>query len=244
MARPAGRRPNPVWVVSGFFFTLFPIERIRSEHLVRPPDIEAPDLTSLGDLQTLRDPQGRSPIKLTIENRSGADVVLAEYATGAPALFNAHTLDRLSPLTGDAAARVAQAHLTINDSPTTVEPISRNGAEYKGPLPAWRVHFARDDLAVYVAADTGVVTARRSNLWRAYDTLWALHIMDWRHHENFNHPLIIITAAITLLSVIAGGGLLFGSRFVPTLTPPVWRQHLPRLAPFMIVVTAHLRPRW
>ena len=55
-----------------------------------------------------------------------------------------------------------------------------------------------------VAANTGAVTARRSDLWRLYDSLWALHIMDWRDHENFNHPLIIAVTAITLLSVIAG----------------------------------------
>jgi hypothetical protein len=28
--------------------------------------------------------------------------------------------------------------------------------------------------------------------------------MDWHDHENFNHPLIITTTLITLLSVIAG----------------------------------------
>ena len=50
----------------------------------------------------------------------------------------------------------------------------------------------------------GAVTARRSDMWRFYDTLWALHIMDWQNHEDFNHPLIIAVTAITLLSVIAG----------------------------------------
>jgi hypothetical protein len=57
---------------------------------------------------------------------------------------------------------------------------------------------------VYVAQNTGAVTARRSDLWRVYDTLWALHIMDWENHEDFNHPLIVIVTWLTLLSVIAG----------------------------------------
>lgn len=77
-------------------------------------------------------------------------------------------------------------------------------AEYRGALPAWRVQFPDGGLSVYVAQNTGAVTARRSDLWRLYDTLWALHIMDWQNHEDFNHPLIIIVTAITLLSVIAG----------------------------------------
>jgi hypothetical protein len=66
------------------------------------------------------------------------------------------------------------------------------------------VRFPEGGLAVYVTQDTGVVTARRSDLWRLYDALWALHIMDWRGHETFNHPLIIGVAAATLISVIAG----------------------------------------
>ena len=77
------------------------------------------------------------------------------------------------------------------------------------PLPfAHGLQFVRrlamTQLSIYVAANTGAVTARRSDLWRLYDSLWALHIMDWRDHENFNHPLIIAVTAITLISVIAG----------------------------------------
>ena len=192
------------WVVSGLFFTLFPIERIRSENLVRPPVVEAPNLADLADLSAIHDAQGRPPTKLTIERRAGADVILATYADGPPVLLDGATLRALSPLDGDAAARIAQAHVTLSDPPTGVERVSATSAEYKGTVPAWRVQFAKGGLSVYVSADTGVVTARRSDLWRIYDTLWALHIMDWRDHENFNHPLIILTAIITLLSVIAG----------------------------------------
>jgi len=135
-------------------------------------------------------------------------VIVATYADGPAALLDARTLRPLSPLDANAAARIAQAHLTLTNPPTSVTRVSEESAEYKGMLPAWRVQFAQGGLSVYVSADTGAVTARRSNLWRIYDTLWALHIMDWRDHENFNHPLIIITALITLLSVVAGVVLL------------------------------------
>jgi uncharacterized iron-regulated membrane protein len=192
------------WVVSGFFFTLFPIERIRSEDLVRNASVEAPNLAALGDLGSIHDAHGRPPTKLTIERRGGADVILATYADGPQVLLDGTTMRALSPLDADAAANIARAHLTLSDPPTSVEKVTEASAEYKGALPAWRVQFAKGGLSVYVSADTGAVTARRSDLWRLYDTLWALHIMDWRDHENFNHPLIITTALITLLSVIAG----------------------------------------
>lgn len=194
------------WVVSGLFFTIIPIEQIRSEHLIRPPETARPLVIANGAaLSELRDVQGRAPIKLTIEARPTlGQVIVAEFADGPPALFEAATLRQLSPLDAEAAAAVARGHVTLASAPARVELIETESSEYRGALPAWRAQFADGGLAVYVAANTGAVTARRSDMWRLYDTLWALHIMDWQNHEDFNHPLIIIVTAITLLSVIAG----------------------------------------
>ena len=80
-----------------------------------------------------------------------------------------------------------------------------NSPEYRGALPAWRVDFEDGaGRSLYVAADTGAVTARRSTLWRVYDFLWGLHIMDWRGHENFNSPLLIIATALGLIVLVTG----------------------------------------
>ena len=45
---------------------------------------------------------------------------------------------------------------------------------------------------------------RRSTLWRVYDFLWGLHIMDWRGHEDFNSPLLIVTTALALIVLVTG----------------------------------------
>jgi hypothetical protein len=193
------------WVVSGLFFTIYPIEQVRSEHLIRPAAAARPlDLSKASSLAQIRNVQGQAPTKLTLEHRAHGDVVLAEFASGPPQLFDASTLRRLSPIDAATAVRIARAHVTLTAPPDRVERIASKTTEYRGTLPAWRVQFPEDGLAVFVAADTGTVTARRSDLWRVYDTLWALHIMDWQEHEDFNHPLIIIVTAVTLLSVIAG----------------------------------------
>ena len=86
--------------------------------------------------------------------------------------------------------------------------MTEESSEYRGALPAWRVQFPDGGLSVYVAENTGAVTARRSDLWRLYDTLWALHIMDYRDHENFNHAPIIIVSILAFLSTIAGIALI------------------------------------
>lgn len=192
------------WVVSGIFFTLFPIEQIRSENLIRPIEAQTIDTGMLASFANLRGDQNAVPTKLTIERRASGQIVVAEFADGPPILFDANTLQRLSPLGAEQASAIARAHVTLSSEPTGVDLIREELPEYRGALPAWRVQFPDGGLSVYVAQNTGAVTARRSDLWRVYDTLWALHIMDWKNHEDFNHPLIIIVTAITLLSVIAG----------------------------------------
>lgn len=194
------------WVASGLFFTIIPIEQIRSEHLIRAAETARPlVIANTEALSRLRDAQGRAPVKLTIEARPTiGEVVVAEFAAGPPSLFEAGTLRQISPLDAETATAVARAHVTLTAAPERVELVQTESSEYRGALPAWRAQFAEGGLAVYVAANTGAVTARRSDMWRLYDTLWALHIMDWQNHEDFNHPLIIIVTAITLLSVIAG----------------------------------------
>jgi uncharacterized iron-regulated membrane protein len=192
------------WVVSGLFFTLIPIQQIRSENLIRPAQAQAIDTATLASLGSLRGDQNALPTKLTIERRAIGQVVVAEFGNQSPILFDANTLQRLSPFNAQQASAVARAHVTLVSEPTDVTLVTEESAEYRGALPAWRVQFPDGGLSVYVAQNTGAVTARRSDLWRIYDTLWALHIMDWENHEDFNHPLIIIVTVITLLSVIAG----------------------------------------
>ena len=58
--------------------------------------------------------------------------------------------------------------------------------------------------ALYVAADTGAVTARRSTLWRVFDFFWSLHILDFKNHEDFNTPLLIGASALALIVAITG----------------------------------------
>lgn len=193
-----------IWIATGLFFTLFPIEQIRSEHRVRefePVVLEAADTAALTNVinGTPR------PVKVTLETRPEGARIVAEYPDRSTALFDARSGQRLSPLDADAAVRVAR--LRINSAAPTQTPrlITEESPEYRGALPAWRIEFNEPSkLAVYVSANNGLVTARRSELWRIYDTLWALHIMDWRDHENFNHWPIIVVSVLAFLSTIAG----------------------------------------
>jgi hypothetical protein len=90
--------------------------------------------------------------------------------------------------------------------------------EYRGALPVWQLVF--DDEAgthLYVSPATGKVAARRSGVWRVYDFLWSLHIMDYQTRDNFNNWLVVIASAIGLVLTITGFGILV-YRFWPKST--------------------------
>jgi hypothetical protein len=209
------------WFVSGLFFAVFPIERVRSEHAVAERRVQPVALNvAAAGLERLAGQGVRFGEKVELRAMLGRPVALVSGADARPALFDLATGQRLSPVPADLAVRIAEDDHAGSARAARVERVTTASPEYRGALPAWRVDF--DDganRALYVAADTGAVAARRSTLWRVYDFLWGLHIMDWRGHENFNSPLLVIFTALGLV-VIVTGIILFPSRLGYT----AWRR--------------------
>ncbi|MGE0179712.1 MAG: PepSY domain-containing protein [Sphingomonas sp.] len=208
------------WFVSGLVMAGLPIERVRSEHM-KAPAPPAPvrlDIAATGLARLARD--GLSGERIEIRTLMGRAVALIVPREGRPRLYDLATGHAVGPISATAAARIAETDHAGHVRARSVTRITENDSEYRAALPAWRVDF--DDganRAIYVAADTGAVTARRSTLWRVYDFLWGLHIMDWRHHENFNSWLLIIATALALILTISGIVMLPGR-----LGYPAWRR--------------------
>jgi len=196
-----------IWIATGLFFTVVPIEQVRSEHRIREL---TPAVLSAGDVANLSTTLGgEAPIRLTVENRPEGARIVADYAGGTAALFDARSGQRLSPLNQESALAIARARINTQAPVASSELVTTASPEYRGALPAWRIAFDEPSkLAVYVGANNGQVTARRSELWRVYDFLWALHIMDYQEHENFNHAPIIVVSILAFLSTIAGIALI------------------------------------
>jgi hypothetical protein len=197
-----------IWIATGLFFTIVPIGQVRSEHRMRevaPATVSATDLNQLPTMLA----GAEAPIRLTVENRPEGARIVADYADGSAALFDARSGAKLSPLGQEAALAIARTRIDTDAPVASSELVTTASSEYRGALPAWRIAFEEPSkLAVYVGANNGQVTARRSELWRVYDFLWALHIMDYREHENFNHAPIIIVSVLAFLSTIAGIALI------------------------------------
>jgi hypothetical protein len=192
------------WVGSGLFFAAFPIAHVRSEHRIAAR--QAPPLNAARSPAEIAALLPEAPTRLTYERDVvGRQVAVAEFGRRRPILIDLDDWRVASPLDADAAALIARTYIAGSPRVKQRRLVTAETPEYRGPLPAWRVAFDdAEGLTVYVVADTGRVAARRSDLWRVYDALWALHIMDWRDHENFNTGLLMLTSFTALLVVLAG----------------------------------------
>ena len=201
------------WFVSGLFFAVVPIERVRSEHMVAetPPASIAFDAAAAG-LHRVGASGARPGERVELRAMMGRPVALVSAREGRPRLYDMTTGRQLSPIPAALAVAIAERDHIGTDRAAAVAPVTEPSPEYRGALPAWRVDFTGENaVSFYVARDTGAVSARRSTLWRVYDFLWSLHIMDFKNHEDFNTPLLILATALALAMVVTGI-ILFPSR--------------------------------
>jgi len=201
------------WFASGFFFAVVPIEKVRSEHTIekaRPVDI--PFRVAAEGLQRIETAGAAAGEKIELRSVLGKPVALVSKGDGRPRLYDLASGKLLSPVHRGFAVAIAERDQAGEGRAVGVEPVTKASPEYRGALPAWRIDFEDGTKrSVYVAVDTGAVTARRSTLWRVYDFLWSLHIMDFKEHEDFNTPLLIGATALGLV-IIVTGIILFPSR--------------------------------
>ena len=201
------------WFVSGLFFAVFPIERVRSEHMIAetvPVSISMSDAAA--GMQRIA-AQGAAPgEKIELRSMMGRPVAFVTGGMPRPRLYDLASGRQLSPIPAPLAIAIAERDHIGDTRASSVQFVTEASPEYRGALPAWRVDFEGENaVSLYVAQDTGAVSARRSTLWRTYDFLWSLHIMDFRNHEDFNTPLLIIATALALIMVMTGI-ILFPSR--------------------------------
>jgi len=82
--------------------------------------------------------------------------------------------------------------------------------------PLYQVNF--DDWinsTFYINPQSGDISSVRSDIWRLYDFFWMLHIMDYQEREDFNHPILIIAALLSLAFTMTGLLLIYFSIIKP-----------------------------
>lgn len=198
------------WVFGGLVMTAIPIERVRSEHHLARSIPPALPLEALVAPAAAAARAGIEPVEAVLKSTPRGPVWLLKDKAGQVAALDARSGAPLAPY-GEAQARAFAEQAYRGDAAVVrvrFHPEAPQETGREGPL--WRVDFAdAERTSFYLSPETGEVVSRRSAVWRFYDFFWRLHILDFKTGENFNHPLIIAAAALTLPMVITGFVLLW-----------------------------------
>lgn len=191
--------PFLMWTLSGLLMVLRPIEEVRGTDLLAPPGavrLNAPAVlpSAVAGLPLAR---------VSLEQRAAGPRWVIEVKDGPTRLADPAT-GRLLPPPGasDAAAEVRARYR----GRASIRAVARTRAddpplELRRPVESWQVRLS-DGTNIYVDAETGGIIAARTRWWRIYDGMWGLHIMDLKGRENAHHPLLIVFAALSLLTVL------------------------------------------
>ena len=199
-----------LWMVSGLYMTAISIDTIHGDHLVQldeaplglPSDMDIDALLSRYPDTTgyrLKRWMGRPVVEL----RRGQEITLLDVDTGRA----------LGPI-DEATARKLATSLYIGNAPIrNVQWLTVAPAEVSTrPVPLWRVEFAdTKETTLYLSPITGELLAKRHDLWRWFDVLWMLHIMDYDDRSDIDTPLLRIASTLGLVFGLSGTWLLFYS---------------------------------
>lgn len=200
-----------LWFASGALMSFLPIDKVRGEHLVDRSAVATipPDMRMANPAALIA--QAGAPVETIAWRMLDGSLIAEVTTTNGIVLLNANTGKGLAPIDAEIATQIARGAWKSPNKPSTKATfVSAESPEYRDVLPAWRIAFSDPDrTSVFVAANTGRITAVRTGTWRLYDFFWSLHIMDWKNHENFNTPWLLAFAIGGLLMGTAGAVLLF-----------------------------------
>ncbi len=200
-----------LWTLSGLFFTIPDIKDVRGDQYrvwEKADEIQRLDQNNLFAVSSLLK-------NLNINKEEDYTILLKRRAdrwvyqvdsSNQISNYDAISGERLFFITPDEASLIVSRETNLK--PKKVELINdkKSGSEYRGRnLPLYRVFVEEPQKGmVYVDPNTGEIAAIRTRLWRTFDFLWSLHIMDYRERDDFSHWLIRIFAFIGLMTIVSG----------------------------------------
>jgi hypothetical protein len=200
------------WVLGGLLMSSFPIDQVHGDHLRKEVTPVELDISKLYSLVAIVEASGLNIIETqTTMGYYGPQYRLTDTEKKYY-FFNALTGKSLPSLIEAQAIEIAQFLYTGSASVLSSTQVTSNSTEYRKRLPAWRVEFDDSESStLYIATDNGQLMSVRNSMWRVFDFVWMLHIMDYEERDDFNGWLLIIAAAIALLFTLSGGYLVVKS---------------------------------
>ena len=196
-----------IWSLSGLYMTAVHIDIIHGDHLVRTlPPIGA-DAGGLMDPLAAASAHQGNGVRLAWVRNQPAYVVKGESGE---MVVDARSGRPVPPPTESEIRTIAAAAYTGDEPIASAALITDIPGEIRGRKPPlWRVEFDQwNKPTLYFSPLTGELLSRRHELWRVFDFVWMLHIMDYDERESVNTTLLRVFTWGAVLMAMSGAWLL------------------------------------
>jgi hypothetical protein len=199
-----------IWSLSGLYMTAVHIDIIHGDHLVREAPVGSADVAQLRDPVAVASAHGADGARLAWVRNRPAYVLTAKAGDK---VVDATSGDPVAPPSEAEIRSVARSTYTGGEAIVSAALITDLPGEVRGRKPPlWRVEFDQwNKPTLYFSPTTGELVTRRHELWRIFDFVWMMHIMDYWTRDNVNNPLIRVFTWGAVLVVLSGAWLLFYS---------------------------------
>ncbi|WP_326542961.1 hypothetical protein [Pseudorhodoferax sp.] len=202
-----------LWMISGVYMTVISLDIIHGDHLAHV------------DEEPLRTGQGRIDLAQVAHHHPGFDSLKLKNFLGKEVyeigvgpqthLIDARSGARISPigreLILERAREIYQGEAGVREVSWITE-APQEVASRAMFAPMWAVRFDdRANSTLYFSPHSGELLARRHDLWRWFDFLWMLHIMDYDTRTDVNNTLLRVAAGVGLIFALSGAWLVFYS---------------------------------
>ena len=200
-----------IWTATGMYMVAVHIDIIHGDHLVRPARAAPVTLAGLvaPEAVVAADPAAR---EVRLQQLLDRPVWRVDSKDGVYAV-DARTGQKVPQVTEAEAREIARRIYTGEPDIVSARLITKAPLEMQTRKPPyWRVEFEGwNQPTLYISPATGELISRRHNLWRIFDFVWMLHIMDYDERSDVNNPLLRVATWSAVLMALAGAWLLIWS---------------------------------
>ena len=194
------------WVLGGLIMTVLPIEKVRGEHRLSH---RAPPALNLKSILPVAEAARRADLgeisSATLKSTPRGPVWELSMEGGGEAWYDAITGENVDEIPERLAKQAAVAAYSGPGRPIRVSYVPDVPIKTGASGSAYLVEFDDPERTrFYMSSFTGELISQRSNLWSFYNFFYEIHVLDFSGSQNYNHPIIVSAAALTLMIVLTG----------------------------------------
>jgi hypothetical protein len=199
-----------IWAGSGLYMTLFDINVIRGEHLLKempPAELAAKAIKPIAPELIAE----HAPIQSITLKRYFGQLVYEIRKKRTKIIIDAYTGEIKTSIAEEAVRTQADTIYAGKATIASIKKLDRYPGEIGGrKQPVWQVEY-NDWLhsTLYFHDTSGQLVSKRTDLWRVFDLLWILHIMDFLRSDGHTGYLFRFFSIASFLMALFGTWLLY-----------------------------------